>query len=139
TLGGAIGIAIFGVVFTNKIYDNLVAKIPSQYATPAQIKDLANAPNSIRAIVKQIPGGEKFILPVYLDSFVVGLRFALYAAIPFAGLIFVFAFFCKQYSLKAVTKKGGHNEKNEDVKIDVEETTTIGESLLKTETEETLA
>ncbi|KAJ1561129.1 hypothetical protein HK096_005894, partial [Nowakowskiella sp. JEL0078] len=145
TLGGAIGIAVFGVVFTNKVYDNLLSKIPSKYATPSQIKDLANAPNSIRAIVKQIPGGEQLILPVYLDSFVIGLRYALYAAIPFAGLIFFLAFFCKQFSLPQIhsAAKDGKGDLESAVEINIKEEDDIGSSpgvgLLKTESEDTIA
>ncbi|KAJ1537134.1 hypothetical protein HK096_003603 [Nowakowskiella sp. JEL0078] len=117
TLGGAISISIFGVVFTNKVYDTLLEKIPKQFATPEKIKALANAPNSIRTIVKAIPGGEQYILPAYLESFVIGLRYAFYTAIPFAGLIFIAAFFVKNYSLPQKAKVEVDEEK---INVEVE-------------------
>jgi len=120
TLGGGIGIAVFGVIFTNQVYSSLLANIPSKYASPEEIRALANAPNAIRTIVKGIPGGDVFILPIYLNAFVIGLRYAFYAAIPFAGLIFIAAFFVKQYGL---TKSGGEPTKvarSEEESIEME-------------------
>ncbi|KAI8813102.1 major facilitator superfamily domain-containing protein [Cladochytrium replicatum] len=119
TLGGAIGIAIFGVVFSNKIYAELLSSLPAPYAASELAKTLANSPNAVRAILAALPNnGFETLLPIYLKAFTVAMRFAFFAAIPLSAMIIVCTLFIRAPRLggsSEIQESGLENNGRKDV------------------------
>ncbi|KAI8805799.1 major facilitator superfamily domain-containing protein [Cladochytrium replicatum] len=118
TIGGAIGIAIFGVIFSNRIYSELLLTLPPAYADPVFVKTLSNAPNAVRSILAALPnnaGADLF--PIYLAAFVSAMRYAFYAAIPISGMILVCALFIRIpiIGLKQAKRAAGDSETGKSV------------------------
>ncbi|KAI8808067.1 major facilitator superfamily-domain-containing protein [Cladochytrium replicatum] len=96
TLGGAIGIAIFGVVFSNTVYSELMSTFPAAYANAEFVEKLSNSPNAVRAILKSLPNNAfDTLFPIYLRAFTVALRYSFYAALPLSIMVFVCGLFVK--------------------------------------------
>ncbi|KAI8808099.1 major facilitator superfamily domain-containing protein [Cladochytrium replicatum] len=96
TLGGAIGISLFGVVFSNTVYSELMNNFPAAYANPDFVEILSNSPNAVREILSSLPNKAfDTLFPIYLRAFTVALRYSFYAALPLSIMVFVCGFFIK--------------------------------------------
>ncbi|KAI8804932.1 major facilitator superfamily domain-containing protein [Cladochytrium replicatum] len=92
-LGGSVGLTVFGTVFNNRIYEELIAQLPPQYASIEFVRTLANEPLAVSAIVAKIPNGAGTILPIYRHCFSAALRIAFFSVLPCGVLILVCAAF----------------------------------------------
>ncbi|KAI8803199.1 major facilitator superfamily domain-containing protein [Cladochytrium replicatum] len=88
-LGGTVGLTIFGTVFNNQIYAELLAALPKDIATPELVRTLTTEPLAVREAAKTIPNGEQILLPIYLHCFSAALRIGFFAILPVGVLILV--------------------------------------------------
>ncbi|KAI8810919.1 major facilitator superfamily domain-containing protein [Cladochytrium replicatum] len=115
TLGGAIGIAIFGVVFSNTVYSELMSNFPAAYANAEFVEKLSNSPNAVRVILRSLPNNAfDTLFPIYLRAFTVALRYSFYAALPLSIMVFVCGLF-----VKAPARLPGQTKKQGDVEVGV--------------------
>ncbi|KAI8810961.1 major facilitator superfamily domain-containing protein [Cladochytrium replicatum] len=110
-LGGAVGIAIFGAVFSNTVYSELINNFPAAYSNPQLIESLSDAPNSVRSTLASLPNNAfATLFPIYLRAFTVALRYSFYAAIVFPIMIFVSGLF-----MKPPTRQSNQTKKQNDL------------------------
>ncbi|KAI8804931.1 major facilitator superfamily domain-containing protein [Cladochytrium replicatum] len=104
-LGGSVGLAIFGAVFNNRIFDELINSLPSQYATAELVRRISNEPLAVHAIVAAIPNGEAIILPIYRHCFSAALRIAFFSVLPCGILTLVCSAFLNNIPSTKPSKK----------------------------------
>ena len=91
-VGGSIGVAIFGAIFTNRLAGNLASRLPpgthmSKTANPAAIRHLPAA-----------------VHQAYAEAVAASLRPTFYVAVAIAGCAFAMSFLIDEVPLR----RGGH-------------------------------
>ncbi|HTW21121.1 MAG TPA: MDR family MFS transporter [Mycobacteriales bacterium] len=96
SIGGSIGVAVFGTIFDNRLAQNLPKHVPTQALKHLHGTSVAANP----AAVKQLPPLVRHGLQVaFSDS----LHVVFLAAVPFAVVAFVFALLLKEIPLRTAT------------------------------------
>ncbi|KAI8810962.1 major facilitator superfamily domain-containing protein, partial [Cladochytrium replicatum] len=106
TFGGGIGISVFGAVFSNTVYSELMNKFPLAYSNPEFVQILSNSPNAVRTILMSLPNNTfDTLFPIYIRAFTIALRYSFYAALTLCIMVFVCGLFIKAPARQQVQPK----------------------------------
>ena len=100
SLGGAVGVAVFGAILNARLATNLGRELPPGAGVSANSQDLLSSPERIRAQPPDVRDG-------VIRSVADGLHWVYIVAVPIAALGFVIVLFLKERPLKTGQPQGG--------------------------------
>jgi MFS family permease len=100
SLGGAIGVAVFGAILNSRLSTNLIREVPTESGVSANSHELLSSPEQIRALPPDVHGA-------VVRSVADGLYWVFLVAVPIAAAGFVVVLFLKELPLKSAYPQGG--------------------------------
>jgi EmrB/QacA subfamily drug resistance transporter len=92
SIGGTIGVALFGGIFSARFFGHLQSAVPPDVAARIDVTGLANSPGAIRSLPPPIRAA-------VVDSIAQGVHLVFLAAVPMVFLAFILAWFLKEKPL----------------------------------------
>lgn len=100
SLGGAIGVAVFGAILNSRLATNLARELPPDAQTSATSRDLLSSPEQIRALPPDVHAA-------VVHSAADGLHSVFVTAVPIAVVGFVAVLFLRELPLKSAQPQSG--------------------------------
>ncbi|MGH2811533.1 MAG: MDR family MFS transporter [Actinomycetota bacterium] len=92
SIGGAMGVALFGGIFSATLFSNLARALPPSVRSQFNLSSLSNSPESIRALPTEVQGA-------LVDSIAQGVQAVFVAAVPIVFVAFLFAWWLREKPL----------------------------------------